>query len=75
MARNFDRKRAAAGDDATIPPRDRFKCAAYGCPLPGAITDSIHGSDAWYCRKHFHAKSNVWQEITDMLRKGQTDLQ
>jgi hypothetical protein len=29
-------------------------CAAYGCPLPGGISDSIAGGhQRWYCRFHF----------------------
>jgi hypothetical protein len=54
MARDF--KRAASGDDGNIPARDRNKCAAHGCPMPGTIATSIYGSNTWFCRNHFDAK-------------------
>jgi hypothetical protein len=70
MARDFKKVTAKSAEVAVNV--NRYKCAAYGCPLPGGITDSVHGSDIWYCRHHFHAKKNLWQEITQKLRRNIT---
>jgi hypothetical protein len=49
-------------------------CAAYGCPLPGAIAQSQTGSDRWLCNIHFHAHSSNWNEITQRLHKRRVEV-
>lgn len=45
------------------------RCAAYGCPLAGSITDSTKGGGVWYCRFHFAARGALNDEITEGLRR------
>lgn len=44
-------------------------CAAYGCPMPGAISESTTGGGTWLCRRHFGARPDDWQEITTQVRR------
>jgi len=41
-------------------------CAAYGCPLPGTMSDS---GGTWVCPYHQAAPAGVWQQITAYLRQ------
>lgn len=45
----------------------------YGCPLPGAISESTRGGGPWFCREHFGAKSEAWPDITVDLRRRERD--
>ena len=49
-------------------------CAAYGCPLPGAIADSQLGSERWMCNIHFHAHGGNWTEITQRINRRRVDV-
>lgn len=52
------------------------KCAAYGCPLPGSITDSLYGPTnevEWLCRFHSGHERSEWQQITHKLRTTKTE--
>lgn len=49
--------------------RDPSACAAYGCPLPGSISESTTGGGPWLCRHHFGVASSRWTEITTRLRR------
>ena len=44
-------------------------CGAYGCPMPGALSDSTHGSDRWTCRFHFGVASREWDRVTTGIRQ------
>lgn len=44
-------KKSEQAAEAPAQPRGH-KCSAYGCPLAGTNTDSLKGSDQWYCRFH-----------------------
>lgn len=55
------------GEDA----RNPHACHAYGCPLPGAISDSTVGGGPWLCRHHFGAAASQWADITTRLRREQ----
>lgn len=50
-------------------PTDDGRCHAFGCPLPGAISESLKGSDTWFCRFHFGAEGAKWNEITRSIRQ------
>lgn len=52
-----------------VAPGGNTRCAAYGCPLAGGITDSTKGGGVWYCRFHFQAGSGAFDEITKGLRE------
>lgn len=54
------------GEDA----RDPHRCRAYGCPMPGAISESTTGGSAWFCRYHAGAEPMLWANITSALRNG-----
>lgn len=49
-------------------------CHAYGCPLPGAISESTKGGGPWFCRHHFGAGAALWPDITTRLRREQSEL-
>lgn len=44
--------------------RDPSLCAAYGCPMLGAMTQSTVGTSEWYCWLHFGKEAVQWQAIT-----------
>lgn len=46
-------------------------CHAYGCPLPGAISESTKGGGPWFCRHHFGTGGAAWAGITTRLREEQ----
>lgn len=48
-------------------------CAAAGCSLPGAISESIKGGGPWLCRFHFGAPAVRWPEITDEAKQAKRD--
>lgn len=52
-----------------VAPRDPCSCAAYGCPMPGAITTSTTGSSEWLCQLHFGRDAVQWQAITAELNR------
>jgi hypothetical protein len=49
-------------------------CAAYGCPMSGAIAQSQTGSDRWLCNIHFHAHGSNWNEITQRLNQHRVEV-
>lgn len=44
--------------------RDPCMCAAYGCPMHGAMTSSTLGTSEWLCWLHFGKEAVQWQAIT-----------
>jgi hypothetical protein len=44
-------------------------CAAFGCPLSGVFTESVHGSNTWYCRNHSHSFGAAHDEITTKIKQ------
>lgn len=47
-----------------------YSCAAYGCPMPGSISNSIGPNGTYYCRFHFNIPIQDWNSITQKLRSG-----
>ncbi|MCD6674863.1 MAG: hypothetical protein LT106_18675 [Burkholderiaceae bacterium] len=62
-----------AARGAPEPEVDSGRCHAYGCPLPGAISDSTKGSGPWLCRFHFGRDRGEWQAITETVRLTMRD--
>jgi len=52
---------------------DSRQCHAYGCPLAGAISDSLKGGGPWFCRHHHGVPPERWAEITTSLRQQQQE--
>jgi hypothetical protein len=50
--------------------QDHRQCCAYGCPMPGSMSDSI-GSSKWVCAMHHGQDPGRWQRITADLRRMQ----
>ena len=44
-------------------------CAAFGCPLPGSLSEGIQGGGNWYCRNHFGSFGAAHDEITVRIKK------
>lgn len=44
------------------------RCAAYGCPMSGTISDSTKGGGTWYCRFHFQASPRAFDAISEDVR-------
>jgi hypothetical protein len=49
--------------------RDPCNCAAYGCPMLGAMTNSTLGTSEWFCFLHFDKEATQWQAITAELHR------
>ena len=50
-------------------------CSVTGCPLPGAITDSVRGSETWFCKYHDYAKQYGYLaviEVTERIKNNST---
>lgn len=47
---------------------NNVRCIAFGCPLPGAISDSTRGGGPWLCRMHFGTSPSEFQEVTRKVR-------
>ena len=50
-------------------------CSVIGCPMPGTITDSVRGSETWFCRYHDYAKQYGYLaviEVTDRIKNNAT---
>lgn len=60
------------GKATTEPPKD-YSCAAYGCPLAGAISPSIGPNGTYYCRHHFNTPIQDWAAITARIRSGEVE--
>lgn len=45
------------------------KCCAFGCPMPGAMTQSTVGTNEWFCWLHFGKESVHWQAITSEINR------
>lgn len=56
------------------PQRDHNRCAANGCPLLGSLSQSVNGSDKWYCRYHFGVDSRDWGNITLRIKRSMQQL-
>lgn len=72
MRREYDGAKVSGKVDASTS-RDTCMCAAYGCPLPGGITDSTQGSDRWFCRFHFGREPREFDAITTDVRRMKRD--
>jgi len=46
----------------TLP--DNWKCAAYGCPLPGGQSMDRGPGIKYYCRFHANAEMDNWDRIS-----------
>lgn len=68
MRREYDGAKVP-GKAETSTSHDTRMCAAYGCPLPGGITDSTQGSDRWLCRFHFGKTVGEFDEVTKEARR------
>lgn len=53
----------------TDAPVNDGKCTAHGCPMPGSISHSVHGSHSWLCHMHFRASVSNWQKLTEKIRQ------
>lgn len=51
------------------PARDPRKCAAWGCPLAGTHTDSLKGSDSWYCTFHNGHDTSEFDRISTRITR------
>lgn len=60
------------GKGAADPVKD-YGCAAYGCPLPGSISNSIGPNGTYYCRHHFNIPIQEWAWITARIRSGEVE--
>lgn len=47
---------------------DFKKCVVYGCPMAGTLTDSIRGSQNFYCRYHHNKPGDELAQITLRLK-------
>ncbi|MCS6828338.1 MAG: hypothetical protein NZ553_17110, partial [Caldilinea sp.] len=48
-------------------------CFAFGCPLPGSITDTLYGPQSeatWLCRFHHGKPSHDWPAITEWITQN-----
>lgn len=72
MRREYDGAKVP-GKAETSTSHDTRMCAAYGCPLPGGITDSTQGSDRWLCRFHFGHEPSEFDAITTEVRRKKRD--
>lgn len=45
-------------------------CAAHGCPLPGAFTDSTMGSNDWVCWIHERVAPAYWPRATATINRN-----
>lgn len=69
MARDFDRKKAASGDDSkTEIIANNGQCGAHGCPMHGSINSSVTGGGMWLCNMHFRANPSNWHTVTQRIR-------
>lgn len=57
--------------DSDIPQRDPHRCAAYGCPLRGTMSNSLNGSDTWYCRFHNGRNPADFDAISTRINRHQ----
>jgi hypothetical protein len=48
---------------------DPTKCAAFGCPMHGALTSSTVGTDQWFCWLHFGKEAVHWHAVTMELNR------
>lgn len=60
------------GEKKQIEHKRDYGCAAYGCPLDGAISPSIGPNGTYYCRFHFNTPIEDWAGITSRIRSGET---
>lgn len=72
MARDFDKKKLSAADDSATDKINSRHCAAFGCPMHGAITQSVTGGGLWLCPMHFRAHPSNWQKLTERIRQNMT---
>lgn len=70
MSRYADASAAVGGNAGQA---DSRQCHAYGCPLAGAISDSLKGGGPWFCRHHHGVPPERWAEITTSLRQQQQE--
>ena len=47
-------------------------CAAFGCPMPGTRSNSISGSDEWWCRYHFNQDGAQNDLITHRIKQNRS---
>ena len=59
------------GEKKQIEHKRDYGCAAYGCPLDGAISPSIGPNGTYYCRHHFNTPLHDWAGITASIRSGE----
>jgi hypothetical protein len=55
--------------DDRVADRPNHLCAAYGCPLHGAMSQSTQGTSEWYCFAHFGKDFGSLQRITAEQRR------
>lgn len=59
----------AISDTKYQQPEFQVNCSAHGCPMPGSISHSVHGSHSWLCHMHFRAPVGNWQSLTEKIRQ------
>ena len=72
MKRLSDFSSGAVGgavSESSQPNTNNVMCAAYGCPLPGGISESTKGGGPWFCRFHFNNDRRQFDNITTDLRR------